>query len=85
MLEKNAAKQVVSLLQEIQARLDSISAIYNDHGGEEDRDSYSATSEFVTGYLHQDVMHPLLVDYPDLAPANWKRNGNGQWTRISGN
>lgn len=85
MLSKDAATKVVELVQEIQSRLDAVSNIYRDHGGEEDRESYLTTAEFVTGYLHQDVMHPILVDYPDLAPANWKKSSSGQWLRQTGN
>jgi hypothetical protein len=85
MLDKNAAQRIVEMLQEIQSRLDAISDICQGHAGEDDRESYAATVEFVTGYLHQDVMHPVLVDYPELAPDNWKRDGRGQWIRKAGN
>ncbi len=85
MLKKDAAAKVVELVQEIQSRLDTVSQIYRDYGGDEDRESYLTTAEFVTGYLHQDVMHPILGDHPELAPDNWKKDGSGQWVRQAGN
>lgn len=85
MLKKDAAGKVVELVQEIQLRLDAISQIYREHGGEEDFESYQTTAEFVTGYLQQDVMHPILLEYPKLAPDNWRKSPNGQWLRKPGN
>jgi hypothetical protein len=81
MLEKTAAAQVVGLVEEIQSRLDSISHIFRESGEEEEQASYMPTAEFVAGYLHQDVVQPILADYPELAPENWARTGTGQWVR----
>lgn len=81
MLEKMAAAQVVGLVEEIQSRLDAISGIFRESGEEEELVSYMATAEFVAGYLHQDVVHPILEDYPELAPENWTRSAIGQWVR----
>ncbi|MDH5412171.1 MAG: hypothetical protein OEZ03_11815 [Alphaproteobacteria bacterium] len=81
MLTKDAAAQVVELVQEIQSRLDTISHFYRDHGAEDDLESYQTTAEFVTGYLHQDIMHPILLAYPEFAPDNWRKSPNGQWMR----
>jgi hypothetical protein len=83
MLEKTAAAEVVGLIEEIQLRLDSISKIFSESGEEEDLASHITTAEFVAGYLHQDVVHPILEDYPELAPKNWARSGIGQWVRES--
>lgn len=85
MLKKDAAGKVVELVQEIQSRLDAISQIYREHGGEEDHESYQTTAEFVTGYLQQDVMHPILLEFPDFAPDNWRKSPNGQWLRKPSN
>lgn len=85
MRKKEAAAKIVELVQEIQLRLDAVSQIYHDHGGDEEYASYLSTSELITGYLHQDVMHPILVDHPDLAPGNWTKSDGGQWWRQSGN
>lgn len=81
MLEKIAAAQVVELVEEIQSRLDAISAIFRECGEEDELASYVATAEFVAGYLHQDVVHPILEDYSELAPENWTRSAMGQWVR----
>ena len=85
MLKKEVANEVVDLVQEIQSRLDTVMQIYRDHGGEEEQASYLTMAEFVTGYLHQDVMHPILLEYPELAPDNWKKDDNGQWIRQPSN
>ena len=85
MLKKDAAKEIVALVEEIQSQLDAVSKIYHAHGSEEDQESYRTTAEFLTGYLHQDIVHPILMDHPDLAPDNWKFIEGGQWVKQAGN
>lgn len=85
MLKKDAAKEVVALVEGIQSQLDAVSNIYRAHGSEEDQESYRTTVEFLTGYLHQDIVHPILLDHPDLAPDNWSFGDDGQWVKQAGN
>lgn len=72
MMERDASKKLVGLMQEIGTKLDSAAGIIKKSGEEEEHQTYLATIEFVLGYLRQDVMQPIFTDYPDLAPDDWE-------------
>jgi len=72
MMEREASEKIVDLMHEVGKQLDSAAGIIKGSGGEEEHKTYLATIEFVLGYLRQDVMQPIFVDYPDLAPEDWE-------------
>lgn len=72
MMEREASEQVIALMNEIGKKLDSAAGIIKGSGEEEEHMTYLATIEFVVGYLRQDVMQPIFVDYPDLTPDDWE-------------
>ncbi len=71
MMKRKAAEKLMSLMGEVSARLDSASELIKDNSDEDEYETYLSTIEYVTGYLQQDVMEPIIATYPDLAPDDW--------------
>ena len=71
-MEREASEKVVDLMNEVGKKLDSAAGIIKGSGEEEEHKTYLATIEFVLGYLRQDVMQPIFIDYPDLTPDDWE-------------
>ncbi len=72
MMERDASEKLAGLMQEIGTQLESAAGIIKDSGDKEEHRTYLATIEFVLGYLRQDVLQPIFIDYPDLAPDDWE-------------
>ena len=70
MINRDEAEKLVALMGEIGTNLENAAKIVKDatNGEGDEHATYLATIEFVTGYLKQDVMQPIFIDYPDLAP-----------------
>lgn len=71
MMNREAAEKLIALMGEVSKRLESASSIVKDNSDEDEYETYLSTIEYVVGYLQQDVMEPIISDYPDLAPDDW--------------
>lgn len=71
MLNREAVENIMELMNNISSELREASSIIEDNSDDDDYETYLATIEYIVGYLQQDVMRPIIDDYPDLAPDNW--------------
>ncbi len=71
MLNREAAENIMELMSSISSKLREASSIIEDNSDDDDYETYLSTIEYVVGYLQQDVMRPIIEDYPDLAPDDW--------------
>lgn len=71
MINRDAAEKIIELMKSISSELREASKIVEKNSDDDDQETYAATIEFVIGYLQQDVMRPIIEDYPDLAPKGW--------------
>lgn len=71
MLNREAAESIMELMKNISSKLREANSIIEDNSDDDDHETYLATIEFIVGYLQQDVMRPIIEDYPDLAPDDW--------------
>lgn len=72
MMNRDAAEKLVALMTEIGTRLESASSLIKDSSDEDEYETYLSTIEYVIGYLQQDVVDPVIANYPDLAPDDGK-------------
>lgn len=72
MMNRDAAEKLVALITEIGTRLESVSSLIKDSSDEDEYETYLSTIEYVIGYLQQDVVDPIIANYPDLAPDDGK-------------
>lgn len=71
MMNREAAEKIIALMKNISAELREASIIIEKNSDDDDHETYLSTIEFVIGYLQQDVMRPVIDDYPDIAPDGW--------------
>ena len=71
MINREAAEKLIALMGDVSRRLESAAGIIKEHSDEDEYGTYLSTIEYVVGYLQQDVMQPIIADYPDLAPDDW--------------
>lgn len=71
MVNREAAEKIIKLMKNISSELREASSIVEKNADDDDLETYVATIEFVVGYIQQDVMLPIIEDYPDLAPDGW--------------
>jgi len=72
MMNRNASEKIIKLMEEVAERLHSAAGLIEQNSDEDEHETYLATIEYVLGYLRQDVMKPVIDNYPDLAPDDWE-------------